>query len=70
MEIIWTSRRIHIRGELYLEVRVAADGQMTLGTYNNDVQASELSVPLETFGEISEVIDEGMSQSLAARGAK
>lgn len=67
METIWTSRRIHIRGELYLEVRVAADGQMTLGTYNNDVQASELSTSRETFASISEVIDEGVSRSLAAR---
>lgn len=67
METIWTSRRVHIRGELYLEVRVAADGQMTLGTYNNDVQASELSTSSETFAAISEVIDEGVARSLSAR---
>jgi hypothetical protein len=68
METIWTSAPIAIRGELYAEVKVSANGEITFGTYNDAVQAGETAYTSDQARSIACALIEGADKADEARG--
>jgi hypothetical protein len=67
MGIIWESGPIQIRDELHVDVK-ASDSNVTFGTFNDAVQASDLVLTPELAIEIAEALTQGAYRCLAARG--
>ena len=66
MPNIWVSEPIVIRDELRVDVKASAES-VTLGTYNNAVQASDLVLTPEQAMELADALTQGAAKSLAAR---
>jgi hypothetical protein len=67
MSTIWVSHSIAIRDELHADVKASAT-TVTLGTYNDAVQASDLVLTPEQAMELADALTEGAAKCLAARG--
>jgi hypothetical protein len=67
MSIIWASGPIQIQDELHADVSATAS-TVTLGTYNDAVQASDLVLTPEQAIELADALTEGATRCLAARG--
>ena len=68
MDIIWTSARTPIKGELYAAVKVYANGEITFGTYNDAVQAGETAYTSDQARSIACALIEGADKADEARG--
>lgn len=67
MDIIWASSPIQIRDELHVDVKASADA-VTIGTYNDAVQASDLVLTPEQAIEIADALTEAATKCFAAKG--
>jgi hypothetical protein len=67
MNTIWVSAPIQIHAELHADVKVTAS-TVTLGTYNDAVQASDLILTAEQAMELADALTEGAAKCLAAQG--
>jgi hypothetical protein len=66
MSIIWESGPIQIRDELHVDVK-ASDSNVTLGTFNDAVQAIDLVLSPEQAMALADALTEGAARCLAAR---
>jgi hypothetical protein len=66
MTILWASAPIQIRDELKVDVKASAES-VTLGTYNDAVQASDLVLTPEQAIEIAEALTTAAAAVFAAR---
>jgi hypothetical protein len=67
MSTIWESGPIQIRDELHVDVK-ASDSNVTLGTFNDAVQAIDLVLSPEQAMALADALTEGATRCLAARG--
>lgn len=67
MTTLWASSPIQIRDELHVDIKASAEA-VTLGTYNDAVQASDLVLTPEQAIQIAEALTEASTHCLAARG--
>jgi len=68
MSIIWESGPIQVRDELHVDVK-ASDSNVTLGTFNDAVQAIDLVLTPEQAMALADALTEGATRCLAAREA-
>jgi len=66
MTTIWESGPIQVRDELHVDVK-ASDSNVTLGTFNDAVQAIDLVLTPEQAMQIADALTEGATRCLAAR---
>lgn len=64
----WASDPIQIRDELHIDVK-ASDDVVTLGTYNDAVQAADLALTPEQAMELADALTEAATRCIAAREA-
>ncbi|TPG08298.1 hypothetical protein EAH88_11735 [Rhodanobacter glycinis] len=67
MTTTWASSHIQIQGELHVDVKASAD-TVTLGTYNDAVQASDLVLTPEQAMEIADALTAAATFLLANKG--
>ena len=68
MEIIWASSPIQIRDELKVDVKASAD-TVTLGTFNDAVQAIDLVLTPDQARTLACALIEGADRADASGGA-
>jgi hypothetical protein len=64
----WYSNPIQIKDELHVDVKADATS-VTVGSYNDDVQASDLVLTPEQAMELADALTQGAAHCLAAREA-